>query len=45
VKPSISVADADEALRESPFWPWWGFEVIAVGTGTATLRLPVQSPH
>jgi uncharacterized protein (TIGR00369 family) len=44
MQPGISVADADEVLRTSPFGPWWGFETITVGAGTATLLLPAQ-PH
>ena len=43
--PGISVADADDVLRRSPFGPWWGFETIAVKAGTATLRLPVRPHH
>jgi uncharacterized protein (TIGR00369 family) len=41
----ISVADADGVLRTSPFGPWWGFETIAVDTGTATLRFPARPHH
>jgi uncharacterized protein (TIGR00369 family) len=42
---AISVADADDVLRTSPFGPWWGFETIAVDAGTATLRLPARPHH
>lgn len=45
MSPGISVADADEVLRRSPFGPWWGFETIAVEPGTATLRLPARPHH
>jgi uncharacterized protein (TIGR00369 family) len=41
----MSVAGADDVLRTSPFGPWWGFETIAVGAGTATLRLPAKPHH
>src|SRR5919204_3429696 len=42
---SISVADANDVLRSSPFGPWWGFETVAVETGVATLRLPARPHH
>jgi uncharacterized protein (TIGR00369 family) len=42
---SISVAEADDVLRKSPFGPWWGFETVAVEAGAATLRLPAQPHH
>lgn len=42
---SISVADADDVLRRSPFGSWWGFETVAVETGAATLRLPARPHH
>jgi len=45
MSPGISVADADDVLRRSPFGSWWGFETIAVDTGTATLRLPARPHH
>jgi uncharacterized protein (TIGR00369 family) len=41
----ISVADADNVLRMSPFGPWWGFETVAVESGAATLRLPARPHH
>jgi uncharacterized protein (TIGR00369 family) len=41
----ISVAEADNVLRMSPFGPWWGFETVAVESGAATLRLPARPHH
>ncbi len=43
--PNISVADADDVLRGSPFGSWWGFETIGVEIGAATLRLPARPHH
>ena len=41
----ISVTDADDVLRKSPFGSWWGFETIAVEAGAATLALPARPHH
>ena len=36
----LDVTGAQRVLDDSPFGPWWGFVVEAVGEGTARLRLP-----
>lgn len=38
----ITVAEAQAVLDGSPFGPWWRFRVVAVGDGTASVRLDAR---
>jgi uncharacterized protein (TIGR00369 family) len=40
----FDAAAAQELLETTPFSTWWGFRVVSVGQGTATVVLPLQ-PH
>jgi len=35
--------DAVRLLAEQPFCRWWGFEVVSLGEGVCTLRLPLRA--
>ncbi|KUM03700.1 PaaI family thioesterase [Chromobacterium subtsugae] len=41
----LDVAQAKKILAESPFGPWWNFQVEAVSPGKAILRLPLKPEH
>ena len=40
----ITIDDARDVLRRSPFASWWGLQVDSIGVATATVRLPTR-PH
>lgn len=39
---AFNLEDARALLVAQPFCQWWGFEAVAVGSGTCTLRLPLR---
>ena len=39
---AFSRDDASRLLAEQPFCRWWGFEVVTLGDGSCSLRLPLR---
>lgn len=39
---AFSIEAASRLLAEQPFCRWWGFEVVSIGDGSCSLRLPLR---